>query len=60
MLIDREHVIQTLRAGGRTEEARRAQRVLDAQVDTVRDAEILRDLGIDLGHRAMGGGLALS
>ncbi|WP_100497912.1 hypothetical protein [Geodermatophilus chilensis] len=60
MLIDRSNVVQTLRAGGRTEEARRAEQVLDVQVDTVRDAEILRDLGVDPDHRAMGGGLALS
>ncbi|MGY1634625.1 hypothetical protein ACI784_23235 [Geodermatophilus sp. SYSU D01186] len=51
--------MQTLRAGGRTEQARRAERVLDVEVDTIRDAELLRDLGIDPDSRAMGGGLAL-
>jgi hypothetical protein len=60
VLIDRSHVVQTLRAAGRTEEARRAERVLDVEVDTVRDAELLRGLGIDANSRAMGGGLALS
>ncbi len=60
MLIDRVNVIQTLRAGGRTEQARRAERVLDLEVDTVRDAEPLRDLGIDPDSRAMGGAPALS
>ncbi|MGY1683120.1 hypothetical protein [Geodermatophilus sp. SYSU D01176] len=59
MLIDRSTVVQTLRAEGRTEEARRAEQVLDVEVDTVRDAEILRDLGIDPDRRAMGGGPAL-
>ncbi|MGY1609255.1 MULTISPECIES: hypothetical protein [unclassified Geodermatophilus] len=60
MLIDRWHVIQTLRAGGKPEEAGRAERILDVEVDTVRDADLLRDLGIDPDRRAMGGGLALS
>ncbi len=59
MLIDRSNVIQTLRAGGRTEQARRAEQVLDVEVDTARDAALLRDLGIDPDSRAMGGGLAL-
>jgi hypothetical protein len=58
VLIDRSNVVQTLRAGGRTEEARRAElvldvQVLDVQVDTVRDDKILRDLGVHPDRRAM-------
>ena len=59
MKVDRSDVVQALRAGGRTEQARRAEEVLDVEVDTVRDADLLRDLGIDLEGRAQGGGLAL-
>ncbi|WNV77672.1 hypothetical protein [Geodermatophilus sp. DSM 44513] len=59
MQIDRSHVVQTLRAGGRDDQARRAQEVLDVLVDNVRDADQLRDLGIDPDSRAQGGGLAL-
>ena len=59
MNIDRSHVIQVLRAGGRTEQARRAEELLDVEVDTVRDADLLRELGIDPDSRAQGGGLAL-
>ena len=59
MRIDRSHVVQVLRAKGRTEEARRAEEVLDVDVDTVRDAALLRELGIDPDSRAEGGGLAL-
>jgi hypothetical protein len=57
--IDRSHVVQALRAGGRPEEAKRAEEVLDVDVDTVRDADLLRELGIDPDSRAQGGGLAL-
>jgi hypothetical protein len=57
--IDRSHVVQVLRAGGRHEEAERAEEVLDVDVDTVRDADLLRELGIDPDSRAQGGGLAL-
>ncbi|TFV59571.1 hypothetical protein E4P41_11690 [Geodermatophilus sp. DF01-2] len=59
MRIDRSHVVQALHAGGRREEARRAEEVLDAEVDTVRDADLLRELGIDPDSRAQGGGLGL-
>ena len=59
MLIDRSHVVQILRAAGREEQARRAETELDVQVDTVRDAELLRELGLDPDSRAQGGGLAL-
>jgi hypothetical protein len=59
MHIGRSHVVQALRAGGRTDQARRAEEVLGLQVDTVRDAELLRELGIDPDSRAKGGGLAL-
>lgn len=59
MLIDRGHVVQVLRQAGRTEEARRAEQVLGVDVDTDRDADLLRDLGIDPDSRAQGGGLAL-
>jgi len=57
--IDRDHVIQVLRAGGRRDEAERAERELDVLVDTVRDADLLRELGLDPDSRARGGGLAL-
>jgi hypothetical protein len=57
--VDRSHVVQALRAGGRTDQARRAEEVLDVEVDTVRDADLLRELGIDPDSRAQGGGLAL-
>jgi hypothetical protein len=57
--IDRDHVVQVLRAAGRTDQARRAEQVLDVDVDTVRDADLLRDLGIDPDSRAEGGNLAL-
>jgi hypothetical protein len=57
--IDREHVVQALRAGGRHEEAARAERELGVHVDTVRDADLLRELGLDPDSRAQGGGLAL-
>lgn len=59
MQIDRSHVVQTLRSGGRIDQAQRAEEVFDVLVDTVRDAERLRDLGIDPDSRAQGGGLAL-
>ena len=59
MHVDRGHVIQVLRAAGRTEQARRAEEELDVTVDTVRDADLLRELGIDPDSRAQGGGLAL-
>ena len=59
MQIDRDHVIQVLRAGGRRDEAERAERELDVLVDTVRDADLLRELGLDPDSRARGGGLAL-
>src|SRR3954447_7152040 len=59
MNVDRSHVVQALRAGGRTEQARRAEKVLDVEVDTVRDADLLRELGIDPDSRAQGGMLAL-
>jgi hypothetical protein len=57
--IDRSHVLQVLRASGRVDQARRAEEELDVLVDTVRDADRLRDLGIDPDSRAQGGGLAL-
>jgi hypothetical protein len=57
--IDRDHVVQVLRAGGRRDEAERAERELDVLVDTVRDADLLRELGLDPDSRARGGGLAL-
>jgi hypothetical protein len=53
MNVDRSHVVQALRAGGRTEQARRAEKVLDVEVDTVRDADV------DPDSRAQGGMLAL-
>jgi hypothetical protein len=59
VLIDRSHVVQVLRAGGREEQARRAEAELDVHVDTVRDADLLRELGLDPDSRAQGGGLAL-
>jgi hypothetical protein len=59
VLIDRSHVVQALRSGGRAEEARRAEEELDVHVDTVRDADLLRELGLDPDSRAQGGGLAL-
>lgn len=58
MLIDKGHVIQALRDRGMTEQAEEAERVLDHQVDTDRDADLLRSLGIDPDSRAQGGGLA--
>jgi hypothetical protein len=57
--INRDHVVQVLRAGGRRDEAERAERELDVLVDTVRDADLLRELGLDPDSRARGGGLAL-
>ena len=59
MLIDRSHVVQTLRQSSREEQARRAEAELDVQVDTVRDADLLRELGLDPDSREQGGGLAL-
>jgi hypothetical protein len=59
VLVDRSHVVQVLQDGGRTDQARRADEVLDVEVDTIRDADLLRDLGIDPDSRAQGGGLAL-
>jgi hypothetical protein len=53
MNVDRSHVVQALRAGDRTEQARRAEEVLDVEVDTVRDADV------DPDSRAQGGMLAL-
>ena len=53
VLIDRSHVVQALRSGGRAEEE------LAVHVDTVRDADLLRELGLDPDSRAQGGGLAL-
>jgi hypothetical protein len=57
--VDRSHVIQALRAGGRTAQARRAEQVLDVEVDTMHDADLLRDLDIDPDSRAQGGMPAL-
>jgi hypothetical protein len=57
--IDREHVVQVLRSGGREEQARRAEEELDVLVDTVQDADLLRELGLDPDSRAQGGGIAL-
>ncbi|RBY78471.1 hypothetical protein DQ239_07835 [Blastococcus sp. TF02-09] len=59
MNVDRSHVVQALHAGGRPDQARRAEEELDVEVDTVRDADRLRDLGIDPDSRAQGGGLAV-
>jgi hypothetical protein len=59
VLVDRSHVVQALRSGERAEEARRAEEELDVHVDTVRDADLLRELGLDPDSRAQGGGLAL-
>jgi hypothetical protein len=58
MRIDKSHVIQLLRARGMTREADEAERVLDVEVDTDRDAALLRSLGIDPDSRSEGGGLA--
>jgi hypothetical protein len=57
--IDRSHVVQALSSAGRAEQARRAEDELDVEVDTVRDADLLRDLGLDPDSRAQGGGIAL-
>jgi hypothetical protein len=43
VLIDHEQVLQ----------------VLDVRVDTQRDADLLRELGLDPDSRAQGGGIAL-
>jgi hypothetical protein len=59
VLVDREHVVQVLADAGRAEQARRAAEVLDVEVDTDRDADLLRELGIDPDSRAQGGGLAI-
>lgn len=59
MRIDREHVVHVLRDSGRLEESDRARRELGPEVDTDRDADLLRDLGIDPDSRARGGGLAV-
>ena len=58
MQIAREHVVQALRAAGRRAEAERAEKELDVHVDTVRDADLLREFGLDPDSRALGGGLA--
>ena len=50
VLIDRSHVVQALRSGGRAEEE------LAVHVDTVRDADLFRELGLDPDSRAQGGG----
>ncbi|RFU20415.1 hypothetical protein [Geodermatophilus marinus] len=60
MRIARSHVVQVLRAAGKAEQATRAERELGVEVDTEDDADLLRDLGIDPGSRAQGGGLATS
>lgn len=59
MRIDRENVIRALEEGGRSADAARARQVLGSSVDTVADAELLRDLGIEPGERAQGGVPAL-
>ncbi|MGY1714542.1 hypothetical protein ACI78R_08800 [Geodermatophilus sp. SYSU D01106] len=59
MRTDREHVVQALSSAGRAEEARRAAEELDVEVDTVRDADLLRELGLDPDGRGQGGGIAL-
>jgi hypothetical protein len=59
VLIDREQVLQVLRSAGRSDQARRAEEVLDVRVDTQRDADLLRELGLDPDSRAQGGGIAL-
>ena len=58
MMIDKSHVVQLLQDRGRTEEAEKAEQILDVQVDTVRDADLLCSLGIDPDSRSEGGGLA--
>ena len=59
MIVDRSHVVQALRTYGLAQQADRAQRDLDVRVDTERDAETLRDLGLDPDSRAQGGALAV-
>lgn len=56
MLIDKDHVVQTLRDGGRLGQAQQAEHLFDAEVDT---ADLLRELDLDPDSRARGGGLAL-
>jgi hypothetical protein len=52
VLIDREQVLQVLRSAGRPDQARRAEEVLDVRVDTRRDADLLRELGLAPDSRA--------
>lgn len=59
VIVDRSHVVQALRTYGLAQQADRAQRDLDVRVDTERDAETLRDLGLDPDSRAQGGALAV-
>jgi phenylalanyl-tRNA synthetase beta subunit len=58
MHIDRQHVIQVLRKNGMNDQADEAEKVLGVEVDTERDADLLRRLGIDPDNRAEGGTLA--
>jgi hypothetical protein len=58
MLIDRDHVVRVLSRRGMAQQGKRAGQVPDVQVDTVRDAGLLRELGIDPDSRAQGGNLA--
>ena len=48
MLIGKRQVVHILRDQGRKAEADRAERELPVEVDTVHDADLLRELGVDL------------
>ncbi|MGY1602084.1 hypothetical protein [Geodermatophilus sp. SYSU D00815] len=56
--IDREHVLQVLRVEGTPEQVRRGERELGPEVDTVADADLLRELGLDPGSMGQGGTLS--
>jgi hypothetical protein len=53
-----EHVVHTLRSQGLHDEARRAEELFGPEVDTARDGDLLRQLGLDPDSRAAGGQMA--
>lgn len=51
--------MQPLRAHGTQEQVEQAERLLENPVDTDRDADLLRDLGLDPDGSSAGGGMGV-
>lgn len=60
MQVSKDSVLQALRTYGTQEQIEQAQRLLSDPVDTDRDGDLLRDLGLDPGGSSAGGGMAVT